>query len=321
MSDDLPSLGPRLDDAWAKVRRADKHLRALEQSLKRFRRRQPYRVVVEQYDSDLLKEPAWVQIEARLDAFGMRAEGSPRLGARTWLASVSLEPRVDPPVRDWATTIGDVAHNLASSLDLLAKQLYFVGRDFSQPGGADGELAKRRERDVAFPCCKRPKDWPKAADRHLPLVGPAARAVIEGAQPYHAGKDERDPAVRRHPLWVLHELWNRDKHEALNLAVVAGAFVGAAARPAGAPPEAPELRVEKVVNWATRPLVGKTQVAVIRVYFPHPIQIPTQLQMNVNNNFSLGILFGEGMPGQDANVMALLGGARNEVARLLDCFR
>lgn len=321
MDGGLPSLGDRLDDARAKLRAADKHLRALQHSLKRFGRRDPYTVVVEQYDSEVLKEPAWVLLEARASRLGTYPLGPGRLFARTWLASVSLESRQNPPVREWATGIGDAVHNLCSALDLLARQLYLVGRDSTQPRPAERELAKHRERDLAFPYCEHPEEWPKAADRRLPFVGPAARAVIERAQPYHARENERDPAVLGHPLGVLHELWNRDKHEALNLTVVAGAFVGAQVRPLGAPPEAPELRVEKVADWPLRPLVGKTQVAIIRIHFPQPTKVPTQVKMHVHNNFSLGILFGDGMPGEGSNVLALLGAGRNEVARLLDTFR
>jgi hypothetical protein len=37
----------------------------------------------------------------------------------------------------------------------------------------------------------------------------AARAIIEGLQPYHAGPD---PAFKQHPLWQLHMLDIVDKH-------------------------------------------------------------------------------------------------------------
>jgi len=95
--------------------------------------------------------------------------------------------------------IGDCVHNLRSALDHLATELVV----------AEGNVPDER---TAFPI------WEdrlierkgKTAERNLWISGGVdlrALAVIEEAQPYHRVED---PTA--HPLWVLRELSNMDKH-------------------------------------------------------------------------------------------------------------
>jgi hypothetical protein len=83
--------------------------------------------------------------------------------------------------------VADFVHNLRASLDQLAWQLC---------GCPDPSRAR-----VAFPIRVR------ASTKldHAHLMTTAAAGLVAGVQPYRgAGRDD--------PLWVLHDLWNQDKH-------------------------------------------------------------------------------------------------------------
>jgi len=62
----------------------------------------------------------------------------------------------------------------------------------------------------------------------LAALKPDEISFIEGLQPYHAFAPTRDSqAVQHHPLFVLEDLWNRDKHRLPNLACRGGRRSGA----------------------------------------------------------------------------------------------
>jgi hypothetical protein len=96
------------------------------------------------------------------------------------------------------TLIGELLHDSRSALDHLAWQL--VLHNGGQPTGATN-----------FPILKVAPTSDKQRKRPLPnLAGgasKAARALIDAAQPYQLGD-----GYAEHPLWVLHQLWNIDKH-------------------------------------------------------------------------------------------------------------
>lgn len=114
-----------------------------------------------------------------------------------------IEPR-------FSVIFGEIVHNLRSALD------HLVCRIVEAYGGTarrthyfsvyDDEVAFIR--DVLCREKKRGagplKGIPPASD---------AWALIEGAQPYKRGEGAKDD-----PLYVVHSLWNRDKHRVLNAA-------------------------------------------------------------------------------------------------------
>jgi hypothetical protein len=96
------------------------------------------------------------------------------------------------------TLVGEFLHDLRSSLDHLAWQLV------EHNGGAPTE-------NTSFPVLKIGPTPNKQGVQPPPTVvggvSEDAMAIIEDAQPYKWGEH-----YATHPLWVLHQLWNIDKH-------------------------------------------------------------------------------------------------------------
>jgi hypothetical protein len=108
-----------------------------------------------------------------------------------------IEPGSLPDPRI-ATILGDAIHNMRSSLDHLAWQLALLN------------TATPYHR-TEFPIYKdRTSGNVKAVRRKLQDVPTKAADLIERLQPYNSG--DRHKA---HPLWILHALWNIDKHSLL----------------------------------------------------------------------------------------------------------
>lgn len=99
-----------------------------------------------------------------------------------------------PPLR-LGVILGDIVHNLASALDQL------VARAVE----ASGEKVSRHH---GFPICRTPAQYEKASVRQLAGIpaGSRFREIVAETQPFRAG----DP--NGHPLSVLNDLWNADKH-------------------------------------------------------------------------------------------------------------
>lgn len=122
----------------------------------------------------------------------------------------------DPPLR-FATTIGDIVHNLRSALDHLAFELAFLG-----------ERGKVIPEKVAYPCSLTRANWRGRHVQHTLLAGVMAkhRADIYRTQPCYRKKDPptspRTLARRKpHPLADLEKLWNHDKHRMLQPVAIA----------------------------------------------------------------------------------------------------
>jgi hypothetical protein len=98
-------------------------------------------------------------------------------------------------------TVGDCLHNLRAALDYIVWDL----------AGTKGT------RSHQFPIVEDSTEfWKQAIKRgRLADVDPAAQTDIEKLQPYH-GRN----GARNHPLWLLNELVNADKHHALVLTAV-----------------------------------------------------------------------------------------------------
>jgi hypothetical protein len=93
---------------------------------------------------------------------------------------------------------------MRSSLDHLVWQLVL----------ANGATPTKRN---TFPICNTPDCFSSEVRKNrLQGVSPEAQAIIDGWQPYRRGKDLCD----LHPLWILSEFTNIDKHRTLNLTTV-----------------------------------------------------------------------------------------------------
>jgi hypothetical protein len=120
---------------------------------------------------------------------------------QTVVASVT-----EPDLR-LATVLGDMIHNLRSSLDNLVFELAFLGMR--------GQKIPKR---TAFPSSLTRKDWHSARVQKVLLEGVLQkhRALLYQAQPCYRKRDSASDRARRrrkrNPAADLHHLWNEDKH-------------------------------------------------------------------------------------------------------------
>lgn len=126
-------------------------------------------------------------------------EYDPQHGER--LAGIRV---TQPPPAHLALVIGDYLHNLRSALDHLAWQLVIASGNTPTP---------RTE----FPIYKDASVYQQRVGRVViqPGVTAPIGADVESLQPYHRGDD-----ALNHPLWVLHDLSNIDKHRTLHTAAL-----------------------------------------------------------------------------------------------------
>lgn len=173
-----------LDGCYAKLRRAKTHLDALQGASDDFREGKPVALVRE------------VQPDPHELIYRVRV-------------------RETPPV-EMATIIGDALYNLHSSLDHLAWYLAFLeSRPDPPPSGSTFPIFKNRGR--FWRVDNRTGNYTAwSGARRLEAMPEGVRRLIEEVQPYRC-----ENRAEHHPLWLLHELSNRDKHSMLNLGVSA----------------------------------------------------------------------------------------------------
>lgn len=102
----------------------------------------------------------------------------------------------EPPLDEWAVLLGDVLHNLRSCLDHLAYQLALVHEpEKPPPSGTEFPIFIEREKF-------RSED--RGGGRYkIRGLNPDVIDAIEALQPYGSAQ---------HPLWVLQQMSNADKH-------------------------------------------------------------------------------------------------------------
>ena len=180
-------MSNRLIGIRAKIERSKHHINDLERRLHTFRESRPYRLISE-----------------------------PDADARQQLCKVRVHAAIPPEL---AVVAGEIVHQLRSSLDHLAWQLW----------DKNGRV-KLREDKVYFPVYE--ADDKYNAERPNKVEGvfaPAAVRILDDLKPYAAGNDL---------LWKLHKLNNIDKHRHLSVVACALESVGLLISGAGFnPPE------------------------------------------------------------------------------------
>lgn len=125
---------------------------------------------------------------------------------------VTLRARNFPHGR-WSVIIGDFVHNLRSALDHLAAQLVKA---------AGNDPIHDRRPKTQFPILTRRPNTPGGSPGVAVIAGgvsPAAASLVDFLQPYQL----RNPT--QHPLALLAELSNRDKHQRMNVVMSFVPFV------------------------------------------------------------------------------------------------
>lgn len=119
---------------------------------------------------------------------------------KTWEWIERFQIREPPPMR-WGVILGDCVHNLRSALDHLICQLTLLN------GGTMDDCAQTQ-----FPIASKDEaQFEAMANYRIPGLSKKHRAIVKMTQPYRAG----DRAAS-HPLSVLAELSNADKHRLIN---------------------------------------------------------------------------------------------------------
>lgn len=169
-----------LEGVNAKLDRAEQHLEALNDEWRTFAELNTYRITTEF-----------------------------RPDSRDWLSTFHIEKPIPISI---SLVAGDLNHNLRSALD------HLVARMVERHGGTV-------ERYHAFPIYPSKERFHgqvvalrRKRDREGPLHGIPREspdwALVEESQPYHRGDQWRD-----HPLAVLSDMSNFDKHQALHAGV------------------------------------------------------------------------------------------------------
>ncbi len=236
---------------------------------------------------------------------------------------VTLTPKIAPPLMRWSLMIGNIVHNVSSALDNVVWELMRVN-PCPPPFPSSGSQRVRNNwlrhtKTIGFPYCKDASEWRQTVDRCLFFVEPSLATVFERAQPFYVGQNGGN-SPEDHPLWILHELWNRDKHCSVNLATVAVGFRDSHAW-LGDAPVGPELGTHVLSAPPSGPIEGKTYLAYVRVYFLRPIRIPSELKMYVKGNFTIDVVFGKDAPCAQRNVIRVLNDAIKLAAEFIELFQ
>lgn len=195
-------------------------------------------------------------------------------------------------VPDWGLMAGDIVHNLRSALDCLA---YGLARgNLGRP--PDEREAKRTQ----FVLLDDLADWAEQSRRYLSHLSASASAVIDALQPYHGWH-----GGHRHPLSVLRDLANVDKHRHIpvtttavvtsNIEVVKDkAYVAAwhaanPGKPGGVSGQGVRGAFEEGAIFLITKLIG----------YENP-------KMHVDLELSLDIQFGQGWPAEGRRVIQFL---------------
>lgn len=148
-----------LNPVWLKINRAKEHFKELENEVSKFIKLSPYELI-------RTEQPSTGDILYKLKVHNY------------------------PPDR-WSPILGDVIHNLRSSLDILVTQL--VISNGSKPNKSTG-----------FPVYTFKKDLKKGGFKKIKGVSPKVKKIIRLIKPYRR--------ANRH-LWELHMLDISDKHK------------------------------------------------------------------------------------------------------------
>jgi len=204
-----------------------------------------------------------------------------------------------------ATILGDMVHNLRSSLDHLVFELAFLGL-----------RGKTIPDKTAFPVSLTKRNWSSSYVQNVMLEGVLKkhRAMLYRAQPCYRKRDQEITRMgmrrrRRSPPADLHELWNEGKHRVLRSLV----FMPSELVPSVGPYRdcAPRGLPNVHTGFLGEPVKPEAKVLSIPV-------VPTGPNPNVGVNIELAgrIALANGFP-----VLEGMGKIANWVAGLMGWFR
>ncbi|MBI2855403.1 MAG: hypothetical protein HYX93_00975 [Chloroflexi bacterium] len=265
-----------LDGSIAKFNRARNQIKALNETIAATLNGYTYSVVIAERDRD----PSYRVLRLRTEQDALPIE--------------------------WSAIVGEIAHDLRSSLDLLACQLAILNP-------ANSRVIEDVVEKVSFPILlygprsKRPESrWRRNTGG---LFKRKHKTLIEGLQPYH-----RRNGQRLSPLWLLHELNNADKHRFIQIAMVSASVISPRRLTLSRGPDVTEspmiggIEVKQGVPFKNGAKIGR-------------IEINSQGNVKVDVRITAEVRFNQGCEAvKGFHVMSVLVGASNAVNETLRLF-
>lgn len=169
---------------------------------------------------------------------------------------------------EWSAIIGDIAHNLRSALDLLVWQMALLRTN--SPYGK-----------TAFPIFDVFAKYRDNGRVIIQNLTPRQKALIKRLQPYQRGS-----RAQSHPLWLLHDINNSDKHRVIQAVGTVLSFSGLGIN---------ELWGFNILNMSVggggQRVEEGAELARFRL-----VQTAPQARVQMNPDFAFNIEFGEGSP-------------------------
>jgi hypothetical protein len=176
--------------------------------------------------------------------------------------------------------VGEIVHNLRSALDHVAWVLAASNTDdvaaLWEPG--------TRER-IMFPVAKTTEAF--SSHRLMPFISQAAKAALYPLQPHTRGHPYQ---VARHPLAVLHDLWNIDKHRVVHVGIGAIDLSTVGWRRRGVFIHEFEADIETEIVEHVGPLEDGAPIAYLR--FPTLPTPPETMHVQMGGQPTASVLFG-----------------------------
>jgi hypothetical protein len=192
--------------------------------------------------------------------YSKTGEFNPQTGEHiVWIEPVGVPPQDIPLVA------GDCLFNLRCVLDHLAYSLAITHTGEPLPP----EMAKSSQ----FPIFNDPIRYRQQRKTYIGGIHPDAQAIIDGLQPHVAGKDSMS-----HPLSVLAELNNIDKHRSLHLTLTSQVNTGL--------PFIPGTYIQYIHVTNAGPLKGKTEVARYKA-----LTLDRSMAVNMDLLFAFDVTF------------------------------
>lgn len=171
-----------------------------------------------------------------------------------------------------------------------------------------------------FPVCSTPNSWLAAKTSQLRLIDQSLLGKIENEQPFKRGK-----RYQRHWLWLLNELWNRDKHRSVTIVATYGLMRALALLPAEDETMSQaqllqEFDVEMLSSHSVGRYVDGMKLGQFRVTRKRPGLPEPEVKLDVETTLRLGIKFKKTAPTYGSGVLDALEGLSADVERVLDLF-
>ena len=204
--------------------------------------------------------------------------------------SIPIHFRIKKPLPlEWSVIVGDCLYNLRSALDHIVSSLILMH---------GGKLTNRNEfpiffkRDNYFEIDTKGKPTGRIGGlTKVKGLPDGAATAIEALQPYNGKKWSPD----LHPLWLLHELSNHDKHRLVNVvhAAITSGYVSVSGLGHG--------KVERFTIPLGH-LEDGTEVTRIRPM----LGVRPESEVNVNFKFVPGVSFSPKGPGRGLPILQTL---------------